>query len=116
MGVHGLWKLLSAQGRRVSVESLRNKRLAVDVSIWLTSFMKAMRDDQGRMLPNAHIIGVFRRVCKVRCGLKRRAKRVVPPPSVTLSWTSTQLWSVWLSDCGGTVFALLIDAWLCCES
>jgi hypothetical protein len=39
--------------------------LAVDASIWLTQFVKAMRDDEGRVLANAHLLGVFRRVCKV---------------------------------------------------
>lgn len=40
--------------------------LAVDVSIWLTQFVKAMRDEQGQMLRNAHLLGTFRRVVKVR--------------------------------------------------
>ena len=52
-------------GRRVSVESLQNKVLAVDASIWLTQFVKAMRDDEGKMIPNAHLIGTFRRVVKL---------------------------------------------------
>ena len=38
----------------------------MDASIWLTQFVKAMRDDEGRVLTNAHLLGVFRRVCKVR--------------------------------------------------
>ena len=46
MGVHGLWQLLAASGRRVDVESLAGKRVAVDISIWLVQFLKAMRDEQ----------------------------------------------------------------------
>ena len=65
MGVHGLWKLLLPMGRRVSIETLEGKVLAVDMSIWLTQFIKAMRDDDGRLLKNAHLIGTFRRLCKL---------------------------------------------------
>jgi hypothetical protein len=42
--------------------------LAVDVSIWLTQFIKAMRDDDGKVIKNAHLIGTFRRIVKVRGG------------------------------------------------
>ncbi|KAK9061726.1 hypothetical protein SSX86_018909 [Deinandra increscens subsp. villosa] len=65
MGVHGLWDLLSPVGRRVSVETLSGKRLAIDASIWMVQFMKAMRDEQGEMVRNAHILGFFRRICKL---------------------------------------------------
>lgn len=41
------------------------QRLAVDVSIWLTQFVKAMRDADGNTLPNAHIVGTLRRLLKV---------------------------------------------------
>ena len=64
MGVSRLWDLLAPCGRRVSLESLARKRLAVDASIWLIQFMKAMRDEQGEMVRNAHIVGFFRRICK----------------------------------------------------
>ena len=57
MGVQGLWKLLAPCGRRISVETLEHTTLAIDVSIWLTQFVKAMRDDEGRPIRNAHLIG-----------------------------------------------------------
>ncbi|KAL5582514.1 hypothetical protein UlMin_014956 [Ulmus minor] len=65
MGVHGLWELLAPVGRRVSVETLAGKRLAIDASIWLVQFMKAMRDEKGEMIRNAHLLGFFRRICKL---------------------------------------------------
>ncbi|CAI9111074.1 OLC1v1011209C1 [Oldenlandia corymbosa var. corymbosa] len=65
MGVHGLWDLLSPVGRRVSVETLAGKRLAIDASIWMIQFMKAMRDEKGEMVRNAHLLGFFRRICKL---------------------------------------------------
>lgn len=65
MGVHGLWELLSPVGHRVSNEHVRNKVLAVDVSIWLTQFVKAMRDAEGAQVRNAHLLGVFRRCIKL---------------------------------------------------
>lgn len=40
MGVKGLWPLLEPMGRRVNIESLAGKRLAVDASIWLVQFLK----------------------------------------------------------------------------
>ncbi|KQK23032.1 DNA repair protein UVH3 isoform X1 [Brachypodium distachyon] len=65
MGVHGLWGLLAPVGRRVSVETLAGKRLAVDASIWMVQFMRAMRDDKGDMVRDAHILGFLRRICKL---------------------------------------------------
>ncbi|CAH8349286.1 unnamed protein product [Eruca vesicaria subsp. sativa] len=65
MGVQGLWELLAPVGRRVSVETLAGKRLAIDASIWMVQFIKAMRDEKGDMVNNAHLIGFFRRICKL---------------------------------------------------
>ncbi|GAU13075.1 hypothetical protein TSUD_173750, partial [Trifolium subterraneum] len=65
MGVHGLWELLSPVGRRVSVETLAGKTLAIDASIWMVQFIKAMRDEKGEMVRNAHLLGFFRRICKL---------------------------------------------------
>ncbi|KAJ3676310.1 hypothetical protein LUZ60_003722 [Juncus effusus] len=73
MGVHGLWDLLAPVGRRVSVETLAGKKLAIDASIWMVQFMKAMRDEKGEMTRNAHLLGFFRRICKL---LFLRAKPV----------------------------------------
>ena len=38
---------------------------ATDASIWIIQFMKAMRDDRGDMIRNAHLLGFFRRICKL---------------------------------------------------
>ncbi|PKA54841.1 DNA repair protein UVH3 [Apostasia shenzhenica] len=65
MGVQGLWELLAPVGRRVSVETLSGKKLAIDASIWMIQFMKAMRDERGEMVRNAHVLGFFRRICKL---------------------------------------------------
>lgn len=67
MGVKGLWRLLLPIGRRISIETLHGKVLAVDASIWLTQFLKAMRDPEtGRVTAAAHLIGFFRRLCRLR--------------------------------------------------
>lgn len=67
MGVKGLWQLLLPIGRRISIESLEGKILAIDASIWLTQFLKAMRDpDTGRVQNAAHLIGFLRRLCRLR--------------------------------------------------
>lgn len=65
MGVHGLWTILAPVARPVKLESLHGKRLAVDASIWIYHFLKAVRDKDGNALPNAHIVGFFRRICKL---------------------------------------------------
>ena len=65
MGVKNLWSLLEPTGRRVNIEALGGKRVAVDASIWLVQFIKVMRDERGDMLPNAHLIGFFRRICRL---------------------------------------------------
>lgn len=65
MGVQNLWVLLAPVGRQIEIESLENKVLAVDASIWLTQFVKAMRDDEGNMIRNAHLVGTFHRVAKL---------------------------------------------------
>lgn len=65
MGVHGLWKILEPAHRPVKLETLARKRLAVDASIWIYQFLKAVRDQEGNALPNSHIVGFFRRICKL---------------------------------------------------
>lgn len=65
MGISNLWQLVSCVGRRIDLEALEGKTLAIDASIWLIQFMKAMRDEQGKMLPYAHLRGMVHRVCKL---------------------------------------------------
>ncbi|GAV30565.1 hypothetical protein PMKS-004079 [Pichia membranifaciens] len=65
MGVHGLWDIVGPSARPVRVEALRNKKLAVDASIWIYQFLKAVRDREGNQLKNSHIVGFLRRICKL---------------------------------------------------
>lgn len=65
MGVHQLWDILGPTARPVRLEALSRKRLAVDASIWIYQFLKAVRDGEGNSLPFSHIIGFFRRICKL---------------------------------------------------
>ncbi|KAI5809845.1 DNA-repair protein rad13 [Peziza echinospora] len=65
MGVQGLWTILSPCARPVKLETLAQKRLAVDASIWIYQFLKAVRDQEGNALRNSHIVGFFRRICKL---------------------------------------------------
>lgn len=51
--------------RPVRLESLSRKKLAVDASIWIYQFLKAVRDSDGNSLPQSHIVGFFRRICKL---------------------------------------------------
>lgn len=62
MGVHSLWELITPLGQSVKIETLRNKRLAIDASIWIYQFMIALGDSNK---PNPHIWGFFKRICKL---------------------------------------------------
>jgi DNA excision repair protein ERCC-5 len=65
MGVTGLWTVLQPCARPIKLETLNKKRLAVDASIWIYQFLKAVRDKEGNALRNAHVVGFFRRICKL---------------------------------------------------
>ena len=65
MGVQGLWTLVTPAARPIQLESLRNRKMAVDASIWIHQFMRTMRDKEGNALRNGHLLGFFRRLCKL---------------------------------------------------
>ena len=65
MGVNGLWTVLQPCARPIKLETLNKKRLAVDASIWIYQFLKAVRDKEGNALRNSHVVGFFRRICKL---------------------------------------------------
>ncbi|KAI9273075.1 hypothetical protein BDA99DRAFT_499957 [Phascolomyces articulosus] len=65
MGVQGLWTLVTPAARPTQLESLRNRKMAVDASIWIHQFMRTMRDKEGNALRNGHLLGFFRRLCKL---------------------------------------------------
>lgn len=65
MGVHGLWNVVQPCARPIKLETLNKRRLAVDASIWIYQFLKAVRDKEGNALRNSHIVGFFRRICKL---------------------------------------------------
>ncbi|BES88365.1 XPGN [Nesidiocoris tenuis] len=64
MGVHGLWKLIDKAGRPIPVETLENKVLAVDVSIWLYQLVRGF-DSSARPGGSAFLLGLFHRICKL---------------------------------------------------
>ncbi|TKA77573.1 hypothetical protein B0A49_02827 [Cryomyces minteri] len=65
MGVTGLWTVVQPCARPIKIDTLNKKRLAVDASIWLYQFLKAVRDKEGNALRNSHVVGFFRRICKL---------------------------------------------------
>ena len=65
MGVTGLWTVVAPTARPTKLETLHRKRLAVDASIWIYQFLKAVRDKEGNALRNSHVVGFFRRICKL---------------------------------------------------
>lgn len=65
MGVTGLWTVVQPCARPIKLETLNKRRLAVDASIWIYQFLKAVRDKEGNALRNSHVVGFFRRICKL---------------------------------------------------
>ncbi|KAJ1679313.1 DNA repair protein rad2, partial [Spiromyces aspiralis] len=65
MGVKGLWSVLEPSSQPVRLEALSGQRIAIDASIWLNQFVKALHDKDGNPLDQAHIIGFYRRICKL---------------------------------------------------
>lgn len=65
MGVKSLWEIVGPAARPVKLEALLRKKLAVDASIWIYQFLKAVRDKEGNALGQSHIVGFFRRICKL---------------------------------------------------
>uniref|UniRef100_A0A8C4QYU8 DNA repair protein complementing XP-G cells n=1 Tax=Eptatretus burgeri TaxID=7764 RepID=A0A8C4QYU8_EPTBU len=65
MGVKGLWTLLGPTGQTSSLERLRGKVLAVDLSIWLNQAIKGVRDRKGFRMQHAHLLTLFHRICKL---------------------------------------------------
>lgn len=60
MGVNGLWYLLQPAGRPLKLEDMSGKVVAVDISSWLYQYIKALRDEDGSLVHNAHLLGVWR--------------------------------------------------------
>ena len=65
MGIHNFWNVVESSGRTISIETLRGKRLAVDISIWLNQIVRASRTKTGEIVPTAHIYIVILRLCKL---------------------------------------------------
>jgi DNA excision repair protein ERCC-5 len=65
MGVKSLWSIVAPISKAIRLETLAHKILAIDASIWLYQFLKAMRDSDGNVMEGAHVIGFLRRICKL---------------------------------------------------
>lgn len=65
MGVHSFWEIVGPTSRPVRLESLDDKKMAIDASIWIYQFLKAIRDDEGNAVKTSHVTGFFRRICKL---------------------------------------------------
>jgi DNA excision repair protein ERCC-5 len=68
MGVKGLWQHLAPAGRKILLESLTGKTLAIDVSIWIIQFMQVM-ENRGELSKASNdymvIDGFLKRICKL---------------------------------------------------
>lgn len=65
MGVHSFWDIVGPTAKPVQLETLEDKKMAIDASIWIYQFLKAIRDNNGNSVKNSHINGFFRRICKL---------------------------------------------------
>ncbi|KAI9640270.1 DNA repair protein rad2 [Ciborinia camelliae] len=59
MGVTGLWTIVQPCARPTPLPALNRKRLAVDASIWIYQFLKAVRDKEGNALRNTNDVRFF---------------------------------------------------------
>lgn len=72
MGVNGLWYLLQPAGRPLKLEDMSGKVVAVDISSWLYQYIKALRDEDGSLVQNAHLLGAMNaraEICRFDIGL-----------------------------------------------
>lgn len=60
-----MWQLLDPLGRPITLESLENKVLAVDISIWLNQAVRGCRETSACLPHNAHLQTLFNRICKL---------------------------------------------------
>ncbi|CUV05423.1 unnamed protein product [Cryptosporidium hominis] len=65
MGVKGLWDIVAPSGIRVRPETLEGQILAIDASIWLKQFLMGLKDKEGKIPQGAHLLGFFKRLCKL---------------------------------------------------
>ncbi|KAH8585203.1 endonuclease [Cryptosporidium sp. chipmunk genotype I] len=65
MGVKGLWDIVAPSGIRVKPEALEGQILAIDASIWLKQFLMGLKDKEGKIPQGAHLLGFFKRLCKL---------------------------------------------------
>lgn len=66
MGVDGFWPIVSSKGKRVTLDILSDKIIAVDASIWIYQFANALKDAaSGEQIKASHIVGFFKRICKL---------------------------------------------------
>ncbi|OII71676.1 DNA excision repair Flap endonuclease [Cryptosporidium ubiquitum] len=65
MGVKGLWDIVAPSGTRVKPETLEGQILAIDASIWLKQFLMGLKDKEGKIPQGAHLLGFFKRLCKL---------------------------------------------------
>ena len=66
MGVDNLWSLVAPKGRKLKLSALEDKVIAIDASMWMYQFARSLKDPEtGEPLRGAHIMGFFRRICKL---------------------------------------------------
>jgi len=82
MGVTDLWKLLSASGRTIDINSLKGIRVAIDVSIWMIRILHGM-SNAGVNFQNVHLIGMLKRIMYLlQLGMKPVFVFDGPPPEL----------------------------------
>ena len=87
MGVDNLWTLVAPRGRRLKLQAMQDKVIAIDASVWMYQFFKTLRDaETGAPLRGSHVLGFFRRICRL---LILRIKPIFvfdgPPPLLKLA-------------------------------
>ena len=65
MGVKGLWQHLAPAARKIELEALQGKVLAIDVSIWVIQFLQVLEGYSKASNEYMVIDGFLKRICKL---------------------------------------------------
>lgn len=62
MGVKDLWQILEPYQKTISINQLKNKRIAIDLSTWLGS------EARSNTIKNQHLRGLYFRIVRLLFG------------------------------------------------
>lgn len=65
MGVKHIWSILSNLNKKINIKKLKNKKVAIDISIWLYQFNSIKNSKNNISDDNFILLGIFHRILKL---------------------------------------------------